>query len=357
MFKRIALAAVVAVFAGTSLYADFSYEQTTKITGGLMKSMSFLSKQLREPIRTTVSVKGDRMAMTVPGTSANIIDLSRETITEVNFQKKTYSVITFAQMAEALKAMDTKMKSEKGDKQVDIRMKPSVKETGQTRNINGMTAREVMVTIDFEGANPETKERGVFMSFLADTWLAPAVAGYSEVRSFHERMAQKLAWMPGMSAFAGGAETSRGMAEAYKEFAKMDGIPVLQISKMGMGGAMPQGEAGQQQAAQPQQEQQAEAPKPSIGGALGRLGRGRLGGLGGLGRRRNDQQQEEAPAQTQAPAQQNQGQQAGGPPSLMELTTELSGFSTGAVADSTFEVPSGFKQVESETLKAVSRGR
>jgi carbon monoxide dehydrogenase subunit G len=349
MFKRIALAAVLAVFACTSVYADFSYEQTTKITGGLMKSMSFLSKQLREPVRTTVSVKGDRMAMTVEGTSANVIDLSKETITEINFQKKTYSVITFAQMAEALKAMDARLKSEKGDKQVDIQMKPSVKETGQTRNINGMSAREVLVTIDFEGTNPDTKERGVFMSFVADTWVAPAVPGYNEVRSFHERMAQKLAWMPGMTAFAGGAETSRGMAEAYKEFAKMDGVPVLQVSKMGMGGAMPQGEAGQQQA-QPQQKQ-AEAPKPSIGGALGRLGGGRLGGLGGLGRRRQEQSQEEAPAQ------QPEGQQAGGAPSLMELTTELSKFSTGALADSTFEVPAGFKQVDSETLKAVTRGR
>jgi hypothetical protein len=72
--------------------------------------------------------------------------------------------------------------------------------------------------------------------------------------------------------------------------------------------------------------------------------------LGGLGRRRQQEEQQ----QQQQPAQQ---QQAGGPPSLMELTTELSGFSAGAVADSTFEVPAGFKQVESETVKAINRGR
>ncbi len=197
MFKRIPLTAALAVFACTSLFADFSYEQTSKITGGLMQKMSFLSKQLREPIRTTVSVKGDRMAMTVPGTSANVIDLSKETMTEINFQKKTYSVVTFAQMAEALKAMEAKMKSEKGDKQVDMQMKPSVKETGQTKDINGVSARQFIVTIDFEGTNPETKERGVFMSFVSDSWVAPAASGYNEVRSFHERMAAKLAWMPG----------------------------------------------------------------------------------------------------------------------------------------------------------------
>ncbi len=156
-----------------------------------------------------------------------------------------------------------------------------------------------------------------------------------------------------MSPMAGGAETSRAMAEAYKEFAKMDGVPVLQLSKMAMGGAMP----NQPQAeGQPAQQQQAEAPKPGIGGALGRLGGGRFGGLGGLGRRKKQEepQQEQAQAQSQQPAQ---PQQAGGAPSLMELTTELSGFSASAVADSTFEVPAGFKQVESETVKAINRGR
>jgi hypothetical protein len=36
----------------------------------------------------------------------------------------------------------------------------------------------------------------------------------------------------------------------------------------------------------------------------------------------------------------------------MEMTTELSGFSSGAVDASKFEVPAGFKQVESPMLKA-----
>ncbi|MGE5569759.1 MAG: hypothetical protein ACM3S5_12045 [Rhodospirillales bacterium] len=344
MSRTISLSVALALLFSANLLADFSYEQSTRITGGLLQKMSFLSRQLREPVRTQVSVKGDRMAMVVPGTSANIIDLSKETITEIDFKKKTYSVVTFAQMAQALKEAEAKLKSEKGDKQMDIQMKPSVKETGQTRDINGVTARQFVVTIEFEGTNPDTKERGVFMTFISDTWVAPAVAGYSEVKSFYERMAQKLSWLPGMVPMAGGAETSRAMAEAYKEFAKMDGVPLLQVSKMAMGPAanVPPGQPAAAQPEQPQQQQQAEAPR-GIGGALGRLGGGRFG----LGRRA---QQEEQPAQQQQ-------QQPGGTPSMMELTTELSNFSASAVADSTFEVPAGFKQVESETVKAIQRGR
>jgi len=351
MFRTIPLSVALTLLFGANLLADFSYEQSTRITGGVLQKMSFLSKQLREPVRTQVSVKGDRMAMVVPGASANIIDLSKETITEIDFRKKTYSVVTFAQMAQALKEAEARLKSEKGDKQMDLQMKPSVKDTGETRDINGVTARHFIVTIEFEGTNPDTKQRGVFMTFVSDTWVGPSVEGYNEVKSFYERMAQKLSWLPGMVPMAGGPETSRALAEAYKEFAKMDGVPLLQVSKMTMGSAA-DAQAAQagaaEQAEQPQQQQQAEAPK-SLGAALGRLGGGRLG----LGRRR---QQEEQPAQQQ-PQQAQQQQQAGGAPSMMELTTELSGFSTNAVADSTFEVPASFKQVDSETVKAIKRGR
>jgi hypothetical protein len=39
----------------------------------------------------------------------------------------------------------------------------------------------------------------------------------------------------------------------------------------------------------------------------------------------------------------------------MEITSELSGFSSGPVDASKFEVPAGFKQVESEMLKRSRR--
>jgi hypothetical protein len=39
----------------------------------------------------------------------------------------------------------------------------------------------------------------------------------------------------------------------------------------------------------------------------------------------------------------------------MEMTTELSGFSSAPVDPSKFEVPAGFKQVESEMMKAMRR--
>lgn len=339
MLKRISVCLTIAVLASACLLADFSYEQTTTITGGMLKSMSVLSKQLREPIRSTVVVKGDRMA-TISPLSGHIIDLGAETITEVNFQKKTYSVMTFAQMAEALKQMQAKSKS-------DFTIKPSVKETGQTREINGMSTHEMVMTLEFEGTDPKTNERGTMMIMVSDMWIAPEVPGYAEVRNFQVRMAQKLDWAPGGSMMGGGQSSAQGMAELYKQMAKLSGVPVRQVTKMNLGGAIPQGDqqagAGapppQQVEQQQPQQQQVDLEKPTVSGALGRLG----GRLGGLGRKK---------PQEQASSGQPQAQGAGGPASMMETTTELSGFSSAAVDASKFQVPAGFKQVESQMLKA-----
>ena len=75
---------------------------------GMMKFAGAFSKQAREPMQTTVSVKGDKLS-TSSAHHINIIDLSAETMTDVDLDKKTYSVITFADFAKAMQKMSEKM--------------------------------------------------------------------------------------------------------------------------------------------------------------------------------------------------------------------------------------------------------
>ena len=353
----------LAVVACAGLRADFSYEQTTQVTGGMMKSLSFMSQQMREPIRGSALFKGDRMAHIGP-TSASIVDLRAETITDINFQKKTYSVMTFAQMAEMLKSLDAKMKS-KDENVPEWSVKASVKETGQTQSINGMTARQVILTLEFEGTDPKTNQKATMMTMTSDMWLAPEPAGYGEVKRFQARMAQKLAFTPGVSPMmSGGAQGRQGMAALRQEAAKLQGVVVRQVTKMSFAGSGAQGgeggaegQAEPQPQTQPQPQPQVEPEKPSIGGALGRLG-GRFGGLGGLGRKKQQPQEQPKPETQQAPAQsapaesQPQTQRGpGGSLAMTEMTTDMSGFSSAPVDGSKFEIPAGFKQVESQSLR------
>src|SRR5262244_298874 len=102
--KTMAVLGLAVVSAGPVL-ADFSYQQTAKITGGAMAGMlkvaGVFSKQAREPIQTTISVKGDRMVDRAT-THATIIDLKAGTITSIDLQKKTYTVMTFEQMKQMM---------------------------------------------------------------------------------------------------------------------------------------------------------------------------------------------------------------------------------------------------------------
>ena len=76
MGNRIVYFAAFALFSNTALFADFQYQQTTKITGGFLASMArFAGKQATEPTTSTVAVKGNRMVHLSPR-SAEIIALN-----------------------------------------------------------------------------------------------------------------------------------------------------------------------------------------------------------------------------------------------------------------------------------------
>jgi hypothetical protein len=333
--------------AALQLPADFTYRETTTITGGAMLSMmkvvGVFSKQAREPVQSTVAVKGDKM-LHRSQQQATVIDLAAQTVTTIDMQKKTYTVMTFEEFRQMMEQMSQKMQKSQ-DQGGKMEFKVSAKDTGNTKEIAGYRAKELVLRMEMQATDQKSGQQGS-MVISSDIWLAPSVTGYQEVRAFYTRMGEKLAFNPGGGMFMTSPEASRNMGELYKEIGKLDGIPVLQTISMGAvgqpgsGGTSDQpGSGGQQQQPQQQQQQQQPAARPSLGGALG----GALGGKFGLGKKKQQDDQ----ASTGQPSQQQQGN--GNPGSLMEATTEMSGFSSDPVDDSTFAVPAGFKKVENRT--------
>jgi len=336
------------------LKADFSYDQTSKITGGMMVSMmkvaGAFSKDARkagEPIVSTIAIKGNRM-LHQSTDNAQIIDLDAQTITRVNFAAKTYSVITFEQMKQALDDAAKKMQEHQKDQQGDVQFEVSLNDTGAKRLIAGLDTHEVVMTLKMKGSDEKSGAKGS-LDMVTDMWLAPKVPGYDEVRAFYKRMSEKLNWTPGGNPMmASRPDMAKAMAEMYKEGSKMDGMPVYEVVKMG-------GTAEGMQSAQgtPQNSTQAEperssAPPTSIGSALG----GALGGRFGLGRKKKPQ------ADDSQPAASSQSQPSSGSASLMEMTIEMSNFSSAPVDGSKLEVPAGFSKVEEAAFpQAGRRGR
>lgn len=346
MYSRlIIILALAGCYAG--LRADFSYEQTSKITGGVMAGMmkfaGAFSKEVREPIVTTVAVKGSRMAH-INKRSVQIIDLDSETITNVNLDKRTYSVMTFAQMKDMMEQAAQKMQSGKPDT-ANLDFAVDIKDTGQTKSFLGKEAHEMVMTVKMQGTDAKTGNKGG-IDMVVDMWVAPGIPGSEEMRDFQRRMAQKMAWAPGTSAMMmGQPQMARGMSEVYKQAAKLDGIPVYQVIKMnGSAEGMPDAQASGSQ------RQSSDTPPPSVSDAIGSALGGRLG-IGGFGRKKKPQDQ---------PKETASSEQSGGPQSvsgsLMEMTMEVTNYSASVDA-SKFDVPAGFTKVEEDPMGGRGRRR
>ena len=344
--KSKSLAFATLTIALAPLQADFSYQETTKITGGsLTKMMKFVpgGGKMFEPKTSSVYLKGDRLVHAMADTMS-IIDLASETMTEVNLEKKTYSSITFAEMREAMEKMAARMqeamaKSKKsGEPAPQFDMKMSVKGTGQTRSISGIDTREYIMLIDMN-VKAEPGAAPVGMSEIeTDMWMAKKIPGYDEVQAFYVRMSKKMGYSPNMNPLLmqqpGSAEGLKKMAE---EMAKLDGTPVLTITRVKGTSAMA-GLMGSPSSAN----QDNNAP-PRIGGLAGLAAGGIMGGL----RRKNKDAPKAEEGAAAAPAP--------GDNVMMETQSEHSNFSSAGIPAAKLDIPTGFQKVEHPMKKALDR--
>ncbi len=373
MLRPIVLIAAVLAGSGLAL-ADFQYQQTTKITGGsllsMMRMMGRFSGQARqglEPVTNTAYLKGNRMAHAGKD-STEVIDLDKETITHIDHAKREYSVMTFEQMKKAMedaaKQMEQKTNQHASEMdRADVSFTAKVRDGGQSKQISGLDTKLTILTLSMDVTDKQSGQKGA-MAFTSDMWMAPDIPGYEEVREFHRRFATKMGLMagPGMTNMAAMMQRSmmKGMGDLAKEASKLKGVPVLQVTRVGAtadGQPLPSaaeaplpphkdpefpnmGEAATEAAAR-SATSEAQSQLGSAG-ALGRIAGGALGGgLGGFGRKKKQEQPKthEQPANAQA--------QAAAASVLMEAETEMRDFSSGPVDSAVFNVPAGYKQVES----------
>ncbi|QNI35363.1 hypothetical protein [Edaphobacter albus] len=335
----------------SALYADFSYTETTQITGGamlnMMKTVSVFSKQARqigEPIVSTVSIQGNRMVRS-NSMRTEIVDLNAETITTIDHAKKQYTTMTFEQMRqqmnEAMKKGKEQRETGTQPSDTDLSFQVKVRNTGATKDVAGVNTSEAILNMTMDATDKKSGQTGS-LAITNDMWLAPEVPGYDEVREFQRRFALKLgtvfseSFNPTMFASQPGA--GKALADMVKEMSKLKGIPLLQVMRMGTtanGDPLPAAsEAPLPQSNSPAMPSAGQVAKDSATSAItSSLG---LGGLGGFGRKKK--------AADPAPAADASASQ--GPAVLVESNTQMSDFSQSAVDASKFAIPAGYKQIE-----------
>jgi hypothetical protein len=379
--KRVTvLTTIGALFLCSLGYADFKYSESSQITGGAMAGMmkfvgafSKEAKQATAPTQSTIYVKGNRMRRDESMGKVHIIDLDGRRMIDIDTTKRTYSVLTFDQMRAAMEQAEVRAAQEKAkhgsaqnstvqNPNVKITPKVQVTPTGATRTILNLPTKEVKMRMDMEMESQDPKAQGQKVStwFTTDSWMAPDVPGYDEVKQFYMRMAKEINWVPGANFLgASGMQISpAAMAEFRKQSASMSGVPLLQYTSMGMAGSGSAGaNAGAQQSqmagtsnssgSKPQPSATDMVPTAAAAKALGSV-------LGGFGRKKKKQQEEQASQTGAAPAP---PPGAATPGSLMDMTIQVTSFSSDSLPGSLFEIPAGYTQVQENPNQALGAPR
>lgn len=283
---------------GLTARADFSYTTTSKPTGGTMAAMAGGAGQTSK-----MYFKGQRMK-TDTGDAATIIDFGAGTLTNVNHRTKTVSVRKLSELGAAAPS--------------NASVKIDVKETGQQKSVSGYNAKELLITMDMD--MPQMGK----MQMEVDLWLSSDVPGAGELREFYRKNMELMPW----ASMAGpNPQMQQAISQIQRKVAEMNGVQVESVMKMkpaGGAGAptMPQMTAAQQaqmQAAMDRMKQIQQQGGPGADALAQAMGR-----MGSMGR----------------------GPAPGASNSMMEITTEASGFSTASIPDSVFAIPADYQRTE-----------
>jgi hypothetical protein len=306
--KTLAALSIAAISAALA-HADFSYTQTRTMTGGMLASMAGRGG----PQSSKVMLKGQKMR-TDDGKSSIILDLDGQTITNINHAQKTYTVRNLADLKTPVE---------------DLNAKADVKETGQTKTINGFHAKELVVNMEME--SPQIGKAQMEM----DMWISSDVPGAQDLRAFYSKNADKVPWQ----AMAGGGNPSlaSGLSEMQKKMASLNGVPLQQIVRIKAPGAMA-GTGAMAGRGMPAGPTPAQMSQMSAGMEKARKQLEAMAAQGGPAAAIAKQQLDKmGPAPGAAPS--------GAPAAsdwLIEMTIDSSNFSSASIPETDFAVPAGY---------------
>jgi len=351
------LALPVTLYAG-----DYTYQQTTQLTGGsllhMMKTVGVFSSQARhvgDPVVSTIYLKDNRLANVSPD-NIQIIDLDKETITNIDVQKKTYTVMTFAQMKQAIENARAQMQQQAAQQPAQPAASPDaqnvkmsfdvkVRNTGAQKEVSGLQSSESILTLMLNATDTQTQQSGS-MAVTNDMWMVPSIPGYDQVRDFYVRFAAKMSdatlglGFDFSKMLAQNPAAGQALNDMAGEMQKLKGVPIMQVMRMGTtmnGQPLPAAsEAPLPADASPAAPSAGQVAKAGMSSMIS----SRLGGFG-FGKKKNNQS-EQSSDQNANSAQQQQPTSA----ILMETQITTSNFSSAPVDPSHFDIPAGYKLIQ-----------
>lgn len=301
---------------------------------------------------STTSIAGHKMRVETRD-AASIFDADAGRITQVNMKEKTFTSMTFEEMAAGMRqaaasaqANSEKAKAEqakdpkaaKGD--VDVKYSVAVDRPGQREKVAGYDAERVFLTITLDvEAKPEGEkaEQVGQMVFLLDQWRskdAPQIAALEEFqRAYAKRVGQ--AFRPQVQSmdavFKSNPQIKGGFEAAAIELAKVPGVALRSFTYVTLVPAgmtfdrkLALGEAAAVAAAEPEKKE--EPKKSRFGGLVGAV----KSAAEQAGKSQSSSDKKEAPKQT----------------TLMVVTEEAKSIERGSVPADAFAPPAGYREIK-----------
>lgn len=335
--KTLSLSVAVA-FSASLCLANATVEQKTQfhLAGPLGGVINVFSRSAREGVTSTTFLNGNRK-MTRHGDGGEIVDLDQEKVYTIDFDRKTYTVKTFADLRrEWEEAQERARKSakekpaEKGEKGKpegpEYVVEFNIKSTGQKQVINGWNTHEEVATVTVHEKGKTLEKSGGFV-LTSDLWMGPKVPAFRELADFDRRFASKVygsAFNADMRQMAMAVAMTPAFGKAMKVFAEhsasLEGTPIrTNVTFVTVAGSDA-----------PKQEETADrdSSPSSVSGAV-------IGGLFNKMKKRNEERQKEK-KEDAAPQQEGRSE-------LFQSTSELLK-GTSSASSSDVALPSGFRQ-------------
>jgi hypothetical protein len=318
----------------------------TSIKAGGALGMVFRMAGASNTVSTTY-VAGHRMRTDNKDVSS-IIDVDAGRFTTLNHKPKTYSTMTFEEMAAAMKSAQEEMKAERAkdarkaedQKPSDIEWQTDVsaERTGQHQRIAGYDAQQLLVTVTVtarEKGKPSPANPGALVA-LMDIWTSSDAPNAAAMEEFNRAYAQRMntefsSQMKGLeAAFNSDPRMKTALEATAKEMAKVKGVALKSTTSMI---AVPEGMKFDRQLAlgasdKADAEAKADEAKPKPKGGL----------FGKLKAAAAQAEQQGQAKDNNAPATQS---------TILSFTSEVQEIQKGVPADA-FSVPAGYREVKND---------
>ena len=345
------LLASSAVAAASVSAQDVAWTEWSKVefTGGMGTVMRILAGNGESVAKNYI--KGVQSRSDDEDKKSEIVDLANPRFISIDHKAKTFTIMTFAQMEEYMRAMsrraDSAMAQARGQSapatppasepqaQMDVRVDLKVEKTGEKQRILGYDAERQLVIVETEAmVTPEgggEAQAAGRLVLLYDIWSAPGVP----IEQAQMRMVQNATNLPQVqnharsgeglaAAFTADPKVRAAMEKATKELEKLEGYELKSTMHVVI---VPPGLTFDREKALADESGGGGGAGPAVRRGLGGMVRGALGNRG--------QQPPPQPEPTSAPTQ----------ATMVRVRSEVRELKTSALAASLFEPPAGYKEI------------